>query len=159
MIWLVVAPAYPQSFRLCIAALPLLAARDEWQVFVPDAPRTTQLYCHAQVSRPHVAARRYHSLRESPALHPPERPAPLAISLIGHASQHALPRQRGERIGPGTRYVFVNHGTHATTHCVGVRLRRNNERRSRRVMFGTMGRGRISNLDCGAGKLTMFRET
>ena len=47
MIWLVVAPAYPQSFRLCIAALPLLAARDEWQVFVPDAPRTTQLYCHA----------------------------------------------------------------------------------------------------------------
>ena len=33
----------------------------------------------------------------SPAFHPPERPTPLAISLRGHASQHALQKQRGER--------------------------------------------------------------
>ena len=31
-----------------------------------------------------------------PTLHPPGRPVPLAASLIGHASQHALPRRRGE---------------------------------------------------------------
>ena len=36
-------------------------------------------------------------MRVSPTLHPPERPTPLAISLIRHASQHSLPRQRGER--------------------------------------------------------------
>ena len=36
-------------------------------------------------------------MRVSLALHPPERPTPLVISLIGHASQHSLPRQRGER--------------------------------------------------------------
>ena len=33
----------------------------------------------------------------SPALHPPERPTPLAVSLRGYASQHALPRQQGEQ--------------------------------------------------------------
>ena len=63
---------------------------------MPSAPCTTQLYRHASASRPH-AARRYHSLRVSPALHPPERPPPLATSLLGHASQHALPRRLGER--------------------------------------------------------------
>ena len=87
-----------QPSRLCIAALCgcCLQKTRESQVFVPDAPRTTQLYYHAEALRPHVAARRYHSLRVSPALHPPGRPTPLAAGLIGHASQHALPRRRGE---------------------------------------------------------------
>ena len=63
---------------------------------MPDAPRTTQLYCHACKPRPHAAAGRYHSLRASPAIHPPEMPTPLAVGIVGHAPQHALPRQRGE---------------------------------------------------------------
>ena len=43
-----------------------------------------------------AAARRYHSLRVSPASHPPKTLTPLAITLLdrGHASQH---RPRGER--------------------------------------------------------------
>ena len=60
---------------------------------MPDAPRSTQIYYHAKALRPHIPTRRYHSLRVSPTVQPPERPTALAISLIGHASQHALPRQ------------------------------------------------------------------
>ena len=87
-----------QPSRLRIAALPLLPTKDaRIAMFVHDAPRTTQLYYHAEGLRPHVVARRYHSLRVSPALHQPERSTSLAASLIGHASQHALPRRRGER--------------------------------------------------------------
>ena len=88
-----------QPSRLCIAALPLLPTKDTRiaGVCVPDAPRTTQLYYHAEALRLQVAARRYHSLRVSPASHPPERPAPLAASRREHASKHALPRRRGER--------------------------------------------------------------
>ena len=78
----------------------------ESRVLVPDAPRTTQLYYHAEALRPHVAARRYHSLRVSPVLHPPERPTPLAAGLIRHASQHALPRRRGERVVSHRKYIL-----------------------------------------------------
>ena len=41
-------------------------------------------------------------MRVSPALHPPEMPPPLATSLLGHASQHALPRGQGARRKVGT---------------------------------------------------------
>ena len=61
------------------------------------APRTTQLYYYGEALLPHVVARRHHSLRASLPLHPPERPTPIAASLIGHASQHASTRWRGER--------------------------------------------------------------
>ena len=87
-----------QSSRLCIAALPLLPTRDARIAGVgPHAPRTTQVYYQAEALRPHVAARRYPSLRVSPALHQPEKPTPLDASLIGHGLQHALPRRRGDR--------------------------------------------------------------
>ena len=105
-----------QPSRLCIAALPLLPTTQktrESQMFVPDAPRTTQLYYHAEALRPHVLARRYHSLRVSPTLHQPQRPTSLAESLIGHASQHALPRKRGER-----RNVCIRGTTAGSFHFI-----------------------------------------
>lgn len=62
---------------------------------MPDAPRTTQCYCHTYASRPHVAAKRYHSSRVSTALPPPETPTrckPYRACLVA-----CLERQRGER--------------------------------------------------------------
>ena len=100
-----VAPASAHNHLDCalLHCRSCLLKTRESQVIVPDSPRTTQLYYHAEALPPRVVARRYHSLRMSPALHPPERPTPLAASLIGHASQHALPRRRGERIYPGPK--------------------------------------------------------
>ena len=94
VVWLVVVPASAHSHVDCalLHGRCCLRKTRESRVFVPDAPRTTQLYYHDEALRLHVAARRYDSLRVSPVLHPPERPTPLTASLIGHASQHALPR-------------------------------------------------------------------
>ena len=87
----------------------------ESPVLVPDAPRTTQFYYHVEALRPQVVllSRRYHSLRVSSVLHPPERPTtPLAASLIGHASQHALPRRRVVAAQPPS--TFQEHPSQRT---------------------------------------------
>ena len=78
-VWLVVAPASAHSHIDCalLHCPGCLQNTHESQVCVPDAPPTTQLYYHADALRPYLAARRYHSLGVSPALHPPERPTPL----------------------------------------------------------------------------------
>ena len=92
VLWLVVMPASAHSnldYELLHCRCCLQKTREP-QVFVPDALCTIQLDYHAEALRPHVVARRYHSLRVSPVLHPPGRPTLLAASLIGHALQLSL---------------------------------------------------------------------
>ena len=88
--------------RALLYRCSLNTTRESW-VFLPDAPRTTRLSCHDEALRPHAAAKRYHSLRVSQALDPPERRTPLAKILMEHVSQHALPRQPAELSNIGSR--------------------------------------------------------
>ena len=97
-----------RASRLSIAAPPLLPKKiHESLVTMPNAPGTTQLL-PPRLSLAATRSNKKVSLHEGESGLTPARktPPPLDTSLLGHASQHALPRRQGER---RRLQVFVGH--------------------------------------------------